>query len=81
VNKYREAFRKWQRTYLERELRRAGGAVSQMAARNGLNRQHAYKLLEKAGVRVKERAYRPPREGNAAWRALSDRPPSSNHCA
>lgn len=72
MNKYREALRRWQREYLEHELAKAGGSVSRMARATGLNRQHIYKLCTRAGVKVSGRPGRclPPKEGNAAWRAL-----------
>jgi DNA-binding NtrC family response regulator len=70
--RYVRAFEKWQRDYLTRQLEHARGSVSHMAAYLGLNRQNAYVLLRRVGIRPKTRKFQPIREGNAAWRSLSD---------
>lgn len=72
MTKYRKAFETWRRQYLARELKHARGSVAHMAAYLGLNRQHAYELLEEAGLRKKGREYRDKREGNEAWQSLGD---------
>ncbi|GIX35005.1 MAG: sigma-54-dependent Fis family transcriptional regulator [Lysobacteraceae bacterium] len=46
----REARERFERHYLERQLRAAGGSVSQLAKRVGVERTHLYRKLKELGV-------------------------------
>ena len=72
--KYREAFDRWLRSYLEHQFEKAGCSVSGMAEITGISRQNIYKLCARVGVKVSKRKGRclPRKEGNAEWNALYD---------
>ena len=51
----REARDAFERSYLEYQLEKHGGNVSQMAEEAGMERTHLYRKLRSLGIEIKER--------------------------